>query len=194
VKIRASAGTGEDAEALRITSAIRRGDPEAFAVLYGAWFDRAYAIARSLTRRDESTCLDVVQDAMLRAVRSLRPIGTREGLDRWMARVVRTAALDRLRRESRRARPEARAAVMSVEPEGPGAFEDLEAREEASWLRERIGGLPERDRPLLEERFDGGKTLREAGTAVGLTGPAAHGRIRRIIEGLRRAAREAFGG
>jgi len=48
-----------DGEVLRVTAAIRRGDPEAFAVLYDAWFDRAYAIARTLTRRDESSCLDI---------------------------------------------------------------------------------------------------------------------------------------
>src|SRR5262245_11860434 len=55
----------------RLTLAIRAGDAGAFATLYEAWFDRALALARSLTRRDESFCLDVVQDAMMRVVRAL---------------------------------------------------------------------------------------------------------------------------
>ena len=185
---------GSDGEVLRITAAVRRGDPEAFAVLYEAWFGRAYGAARSLTRRDESFCLDVVQDAFLRVARSLRPLATRAALDGWMVRTVRTAAIDRLRREARRARHEGRAADGR-----PGAIEAddgrrLVAEEEAAWLRGQVEGLPEGDRALLAARFGAGRTLRDAGAAAGITGHAAHGRIRRIIERLRRAARETFHG
>jgi len=140
------------------------------------------------------SCLDIVQDAMMRVIRSLKPIGSRDGLDRWMARVVRTAALDRLRREARRARHEGLAAggrpgEASVEPAAV-----LVAREEEAWIRDRLEEMPEGDRVLLGARFGEGRTLREAGAAAGMTGHAAHGRIRRIIERLRAAAREAFHG
>ena len=55
-----------------LTALIARGDERAFATFYELWFDRALALARSISRRDESFCLDVVQDCMLRVVRMKR--------------------------------------------------------------------------------------------------------------------------
>src|SRR5690606_20630028 len=91
---------------LQTTSAIARGDAEAFAQFYEVWFDRMVLMARSVTGRDESFCLDVTQDAMLRIVRSMRPMATEDDLRRWLLRIVHTAALDRLRSEDRRRRRE----------------------------------------------------------------------------------------
>jgi RNA polymerase sigma-70 factor (ECF subfamily) len=181
----------DDGRVREVTAAIARGDPEAFAVLYEAWFDRAYAMARSLTRRDESFCLDVVQDAMLRAVRCLRAMPDGASLARWMGSVVRSASIDRLRREARRLRREARWGVRVAA--GEDAAEAAELEERIAWLRDALAGLPDTERTLLAERFDRGRTLEEAGAAVGLTGNAAHGRIRRALERLRRKAREVFG-
>src|SRR5207237_963299 len=69
---------------------------------YRAWFDWSFRLAQRLTRRDESFCLDVVQEAMLRVARSMKAMKSRTDLERWMSRVVHTAALDQLRRASRR--------------------------------------------------------------------------------------------
>jgi RNA polymerase sigma-70 factor, ECF subfamily len=181
----------DDGRVPEITAAIGRGDPEAFAVFYEAWFDRAYSMARTFTRRDESFCLDVVQDAMVRAVRSLRAMPDDASLGRWMARVVRTVSIDRLRREARRLRREAhRGPPMAASADVVTA---AELEEQVAWLRVALAKLPETERVLLAERFDRGRTLEEAGASLGLTGNAAHGRIRRALERLRQAAKEVFG-
>ena len=185
-----------DPEVRRLTEAVSKGDPVAVEAFYRAWFDRAYRLARSLTGRDESFCLDVVQDAMLRVVRSLPRLDRAEALERWMARTVHATAIDRLRREARRARHEARSgerAVRAGAEAGPAAGEALEVEEEVAWLRAQLARLDAVDGALLRERFERGKTLRAAGRAVGMTGHAAHGRIRRVIARLRAAAREVFG-
>jgi RNA polymerase sigma-70 factor (ECF subfamily) len=182
----------DDRRAAEVTAAIAGGDPEAFAVLYRAWFDRAYVLARSITRRDESFCLDVVQDAMLRAVRSLPSLPGAEALNRWMARVVQTTAIDRLRMEARRVRREERSGRA---PRGGVAADPaaaLAGEEEAAWLRRELEKLPAAERLLLHERFERGKSLDEAGRAAGLTGNAASGRIRRILSRLRKAAGGMF--
>ena len=75
---------------------------------------------------------------------------------------------------------------------GDGAAGPLIAGEQEAWLRRELAALDARDRTLLAARFEEGKTLRAAGKAVGMTGHAAHGRIRRLLERLRRAAREVF--
>lgn len=178
-------------DAIRLSRAVARGDREALAEFYCAWFDRCYMSARALTGRDEAFCLDVVQDAMLRVVRSIRPMRGEEELAAWMSRVVRSAALDAIRRESRRSRREQERAglPLAVSKSPRGLATDAE---ETGWARGVLDGLPPEDRALIAERFGRGRTLEEAGAAAGLSGGAAHGRLRRTLARLRSLAREVF--
>ena len=64
----------------------------------------AVAACRARRGRDEHFCLDVVHDAVLRIVRTIRPVRGGEGqLIAWLRLVVRSVAYDLLRREQRRA-------------------------------------------------------------------------------------------
>jgi RNA polymerase sigma-70 factor (ECF subfamily) len=173
-----------------LTRAIARGDQVAFAEFYDLWFDRAYATARRITRRDESFCLDVVHDAMLRVVRQMRPLDSEAAVGAWMARTIWTTAIDALRTERRRTRREHDVgAERAANADAPG---DGTERERLEWLRARIAALPTVDRRLVQERFDHDRTLDAVGRALGMTGHAAHGRIRRILARLRDAAKELF--
>lgn len=163
-----------------LTRAIARGDEAAFERFYNDWFEPAYAIARALTRRDESFCLDVVQDAMLKAAKSMKPIDTHDQLAAWMRRVVHTAALDRLRAERRRLARERDAHAQ------PGPLAPLDDR--IAWIRAELAKLPPEERSLLAMRFGRDKTLETTAAAHTLTPGAAHGRIRRILARLRDAA------
>ncbi|HVR74570.1 MAG TPA: sigma-70 family RNA polymerase sigma factor [Planctomycetota bacterium] len=197
---RVSSGRGERSGAppvpppvldvLRVTTAVRAGDAAAFGEFYEAWFDRACAIAQAITRGDEAFCLDVVQDAMLRMIRSMRPMESEERLARWVARVVHTTAIDRLRREARRTRREARA--CELRPRGFAVPEDQELIERVQWLEAALPGVSDEERVLLSERFGNEKTLEAAGAAVGLSGNAAHSRIRRALGRLRALAGKRF--
>jgi len=177
-----------------LTAAIAAGDERAFGAFYEAWFDRAYALARSISRRDEAFCLDVVQDAMLRVVRAMKPLPDEAAVTHWMGRVLYTTALDHLRGEARRRRREERvgaeAAARVVGPEDAAAEREQDAR--VRWLERQLTELSGADRLLVTERFQHGRTLEAAGAAAGITGNAAHGRLRRIVERLRAAARMTF--
>lgn len=166
-----------------LTAGVARGDASALAEFYEAWFDRSFHLARRLTRRDESFCLDVVQDAMLRVAKSMRRMETPGELERWMTRVVHTAALDRLRAEARRAMRERRRAHVAS---GDGSA----LEEQVRWLRAQLAELGPEERTMLSLRFVQGRTLEETGEAVGMTGDAAHGRLRRILTRLRGAGEE----
>lgn len=181
-------GTDCDASVRAMTSAIARGDRDALGAFYEAWFDRAYALARSITRRDEAFCLDVVQEAMLRVVRSMRGMGSQGELERWMTRVVHTAALDLLRRESRRTRRER---ARSEADAGQDAAGVAELAERIAWVRARLAELPGEDGALLRARLMDGKTLDGAGAAAGISGDAAHGRVRRALRRLRELGKES---
>lgn len=166
-----------------LTRAIARGDTDAFERFYRDWFEPAYAMARTITRRDESFCLDVVQDAMLRVARSIKPMDTHEQLAAWMKRVVHTAALDRLRAERRRLARERAASASDAMPDPIAEMDDRIA-----WLHEQIVALPQDDRSLLMLRFGRSRTLDATADAHAMTPGAAHGRLRRAIERLRDAA------
>ncbi len=173
---------------LERTAAIARGDPAAFELLYRAWFDRLLALARAATRRDEAFCLDVVQDAFVRVIRSPRACPTEAQLAGWLRRCVLSAAVDRLRRDARRtAREGARGAS-----EAANAAEGVGDAEQLLWLRDRLAELSPEDRDLLRLRFEIDRTLDEiAGDGRGTWG-AVHGRLRRTLDRLRRAASEYF--
>jgi RNA polymerase sigma factor (sigma-70 family) len=94
----------------QLTRDIASGNPEAFAQLYRARFDEMYRWARRATGRDEAFCLDVVQDAMMRIIRSLKPLQSERQLRGYLRAATQSCALDRLRSERRRRERERRAA------------------------------------------------------------------------------------
>lgn len=192
-------------------SAIAGGDTSAFAVFYEQWFDRGVDMVFMLTRRDESFCLDVVQDAMMRAIRSLVPrlgIRARPDLDRWMTRVLHTTAIDHLRKESRRRGREARAVGGKGLPgrsgddtkdAGPGGgiegvvwTDRAEVDERIAWIRERLEEIDSGDRQLVVSHFGHARSVAASGAAAGMTPGAATGRLTRLLARLRAAAKEMF--
>lgn len=171
----------DDTKAL--TKATARGDTRAFGVLYARWFDHAYATARRLTRRDEAFCLDVVQEAMLKAARRIPTLPNEAAMSAWLGTVVHRAALEALRAERRRLAREHRARSHTIPTTDPA--DDLDDR--IAWLRGQLRELSVQDRSLLAARFVRGRTLAQAGEEAGLTGDAVHGRVRRILRRLRLA-------
>lgn len=179
------AGYALDTDIRQLTSAIASGDAEAFASFYRDWFAVAVADARRATGRDESFCLDVVQDAMLRVIRSIRTMDTQRQLRNWLRVVVQSCAYDRLRRELRRSRREAGSALS----ERVQDVVDADA-ERLAWLRREIAGMEAPEARLMVMRYRLGWTLEAIGRAVGLRPGAVDGRIRRSTKTLRQKARE----
>lgn len=181
----AAIGEGESDWVRHTTTAISRGDRGALAVFYEAWFDPCYAMVRSVTKRDESFCLDVVQETIMRVIRSMKPLGTYAELNAWMMRAVHTTAIDLLRRESRRLRREAARGQT-----GAAAMVNA-ADERIGLLLVKLAELPATDRSMVGLRFAHGRSLDAVAAATGMTGDAAHGRIRRAIDRLRRLTKGA---
>ena len=170
----------------QLTSAIASGDTAALARFYRRWFDRMYAEAHRVTGRDESFCLDVVHDGMMRVIKSLGPMDSEAALWGWLRAVIRSCAFDRLRREMRRRKREqtGRRSAPSA------AADDLEER--LAWLRRELAEMNEREATLFTMRHRFGWTLRQVADAVGLNTGAVDGGLRRTLLTLRRRAKEAF--
>lgn len=161
-----------------LTGAIASGDTEAFASFYRDWFDRAYGFARRATGRDEAFCLDVVQDAMLRVIRSMREMDSEQDVSNWLFAVVKSCAYDSLRKERRR---------IARESTGRRQAEvNEELSERLAWLRAELAHLDPGVFPLLALRYRFGWTLERIGQTLGIKPGAVDGRIRRTASELKK--------
>lgn len=183
-----AARTAVDSAAL--AKAIAAGSEAAFAAFYTAWFPATLALAHASSRRDEAFCLDVVQDVMLRVAQKLPALRDERAVRAWMTTAVLRAISDRLRAERRRAARERVVAAEAAVDRDMEPWLRLAMGERQQWLSARVQELPVQDQALLWARFGDGDSVAVAGARLGLGDDAAHGRLRRVLERLRRAAAE----
>lgn len=173
-----------DDEARRVSLGIARGEPAALETLYGAWFDRAFGLARKCCGRDEAFCLDIVQEAFVRVIASLRGMDSAGALDGWMTRTVRSACVDALRRESRRLGRETKRRRTGAD--AMAAPEAGERDEALARVRSRLAELESEDAAAVRMRIGEGMGLKETAASTSTTASAVHGRVRRALAKLRR--------
>jgi RNA polymerase sigma-70 factor (ECF subfamily) len=113
-----------------------RGDRAALDTLLTRHADRIHALCRRiLTDRDDA--LDATQEAMIAVARGIRRFDGRSAFTTWLYRVVTNAALDEVRRRSRRPVP----ADLPDRPASGSAFEaQVEARVD---IDAALASLPE---------------------------------------------------
>src|SRR5882724_2227828 len=113
----------------KLTPAMAAGDGRAVERFYRTYFEFMYRQARTITRRDEAFCLDVVQDAVLRVIRTVKPVASESQLFAWLRLVTQTAAYDLLKAETRRRRRETAVAVGAARAaEGIEPVDDADDR------------------------------------------------------------------
>ncbi len=164
-----------------LTRAIRAGDAGAFEALYRGWYARVVGLALAASGRDESFALDIAQDTMLRVASGLPVLTSRAALAAWMHRTTLRVVIDRLRAARRR---DARERAASRPETAPG---EADAVRTLRGLERVLADLPLSDYEALRARVIEGRTLDQTGLAAGVSGDAAHGRVRRAVEGLRTA-------
>ena len=166
------------------------GDHAALACFYDEYFALMYAEARAVTRGDEATCLDVVQDSMVKLLGSIRTMHSREQLDAWTRRLVRSVAIDHLRKQRRRARREAaRDAKATTEGPSHGAAYHAWVETRRAWLVRALAGNQDTEARMLRLRYLQGWTLRAIGELLGTTPGAVDGRLRRLVSKLKKQAK-----
>lgn len=161
--------------------AIRAGDAAAFTHFYERHFDLLFAMTRTFTRRDESYCLDIVHDTMLRVIRSIPELSTWNEVHAWLRRTMISCVIDRARKDARRERREAHTALSEI---------DATPHAELAWLRERLSELSADDQALIVLRFGRGATLESIATLERTTLGTIQGRIRRALAKIRTLVEE----
>jgi RNA polymerase sigma-70 factor (ECF subfamily) len=99
----------------RLIAAARGGDRHAMAALYSAHCGRVYSVVRRMVG-DDHLAEDVSQDAWVRAFDKLHLFRGESSFGTWMHRLAVNAALNRLRRQSKRPEVESSAEITSSPP------------------------------------------------------------------------------
>lgn len=166
---------------------------DAFAQFYRAYYGPTLVLAKALSRRDEAFCLDLVQDVMLVVAKKLPPLADERALRGWLTTTLLRAIADRDRADRRR-----RIRHQQIVPPEPGETREpwlgLAADERSQWLSARLQELSPADQALLLARFGDSETVAAAGALHGLGADQAHGRLRRLLQRLRRQAAEWWHG
>ena len=173
----------------KMTRGLAAGDPAAIEAYYRRYFDLMYREARRCIGADESTSLDLVQDAMLKMLQSIRPMSTDQELQHWTCRLVRSVAIDHVRKASRRLRREIRSAPSEQLESRVHDFEMHQARQ--IWLEDAINKMDASSSQLLRWRYFQGWTLRRIAETLGLKVGAVDGRIQRLVGQLREQAKRS---
>lgn len=182
--------TPHDDGTRELTSRIRAGDAAAFERLYRERFDAMFAEAKRATGRDESFCLDVVQDVMMKVIHAIPALDTEAALRAWLRRVTLTTARDLLRSEARRSARER----ISTRSESATT---RDARNDSETLRALESAIAELDAAastLVTSRYRFGWTLERIAARMGIGTGAADGRLSRLILRLRTAVSQRTGG
>lgn len=168
-----------------VVDAARQGDRDAFDELVRRTHADTYSLARRLVS-DPDDARDVVQEAYLRAFRSIRKFRGDAQFTTWMHRITANCASTHLGRR-RRHRHDELDEEVAVTDQNPDR--DPEAQADAALLRQRlevaIADLPPRLRAVvvLRDVYDMGHA--EIAEELGITESAAKVRLHRARRKLR---------
>lgn len=146
--------------------------------------DAAFRVALGFVR-DEDTAQDVVQEAFLKAFRSLDRFRGDASFKTWLMTITSNEARGVLRK-AKRWKETPIDDVAPIEDEQAGPAEQAVLAGESARARELLASLPEKQRLSISLRIDEGLSFREIGEVIGSSEGAArvnyfHG-IRRLRE------------
>ena len=158
------------------------GDIDAFEVLVDRYQDEFAAYAKHMTgSRDEA--LDIVQESLIRAYRSLHRCSDRQRFKGWLFRIVSNQCKSHLTRSRRRKHRSLESVIDTPAAAAPDA--DAEAAELTERVQAALSELPVDQREALVLKYLHGLSLPEMAELVSTSVPALKMRLLRGREALR---------
>ncbi|MEA2291270.1 MAG: hypothetical protein QOF17_290 [Solirubrobacteraceae bacterium] len=165
---------------------VRRGDADAFAIVYDRHCGAAYSLAYRMMG-NRSAAEDVVQEAFLSVWRAgARYDRARGSVRTWVLGIVHHRGIDALRRGKVRDRPRVEDESAAERIEDPRRT-DVEAarREDAATVRTALARLPDEQSQVIELAYFGGFTHTEIARMIEAPVGTVKGRMRLGLAKLR---------
>jgi RNA polymerase sigma factor (sigma-70 family) len=178
-----AATTGEAAatELHRLTTAMARGDDDAWAEFNRIYGPAVFRQLLALTRGDHATAQEAQQLTYLRVAKFIRPCETEAMFRAWLRTVARTTLLDCWRR--RRSFTDLLFRKRQEPPELADPSQDDRLNLE---LDQALARLSPGDRALLDSKYFAGLSVITIASQLAVTPKAVESRLARARDALRR--------
>lgn len=184
-----------------LVARMRAGDQRAFDEFFNASASRLFAFAARRTSMDSAGLEDIVQSAMIKAVRNLASYRGEAALFTWLTEICRHELADVQRKAARRpvhvsldddgSMRQAVAQLRSPEHREPVA--ELDQANRRAVVMQVLSSLPERYGRALEAKYGDGLSVEEIARQLGLTAIATQSLLARAREAFRERWRERSG-
>lgn len=165
---------------------IRRGHEQSVRDFYTDWFPTLLSWSKSFIPSDEHLALDIVQETMIRVIRSLPALDSHAALVTWLRAANRSAAIDLLRRRlASQTREHAAAIRESTHATHTNPANSSTPLPDLSELTQALASLSPDDQLLLRLRSHSSASFEQLAASLGGTPDSLYGRARRALARLR---------
>lgn len=178
---------GSPADLTRLTTAMARGDDDAWREFRGTYGAMLFHQLLAQSRGDHAVASDLLQQTYLRVARHVRPCPEPAQFRAWLRKVARSALLDHWRRQRSFADLLFR---RSQEPVAPN--EDTDGDRLHAHLDQALARLAPAERVLLEAKYFHGHDVRSLAESAGVSPKALESRLQRARQNLKRLLLESM--
>ena len=169
----------------------KRGEREAFDLLYRTYAERILHTIRRITRNHEDS-EDAVQEAFLNAFRHIQTFDGRSAFSTWLTRIGINSALMMLRKkrnshEAAPAQDSESGSTWEAMDSAPDPEQQYAEQERLKLVRDAISGLRPSIRRALEIHALQGRSVKEMASEMGISVCAAKGRLFQARAALRKS-------
>lgn len=158
----------------------RSGSDTVFARLVSRYINLVHSTALRFTSNTHHA-EEITQAVFIILARKAGKLPERTVLSGWLYQAARLTAANFVKGEVRRQKREQEAYMQSIASEPPAAWEEI-----APLLDEAMGRLGHADRDAIVLRYFENKTARETSAVLKITEAAAHKRVTRALDKLRK--------
>jgi RNA polymerase sigma-70 factor (ECF subfamily) len=162
----------------------KRGDPEAFRLLFAAHKDQVYSIAYRYSG-NEAVALDIAQETFLKLFSAIRDFRGDARFDSWLYRLVVNCCIDD-RRRGRRLVAAVDGLVDFLRTTSDTALEDLLRSEVEDNVQAAVARLPEDQRIVIVLRYTEGLSYDQIAQILGCSSGTVASRLNRAHKVLER--------
>jgi RNA polymerase sigma-70 factor, ECF subfamily len=184
-KARARAPRAGSASDEALVAAVRAGSDAAFTAIVQRYEPQLTAYARQVLGGRHHDAEECVQDAFVRALRSLQRNDTEIALRPWLHAIVRNRCLDQLRKPNRTTDLDPHEAVLA--DHGPGPVSMIAHRQRLDEVVVGLESLPERQRRALVMHELEDRSHSHIGRVLGVSAGASKALVCRARQGVANA-------